>query len=77
VGDPGTDGRELVVIDIASRIDLLNHASQIVTAQSGNLLTPQFVFGARQALETARQHDIKIAVLPITSGWQTIRELAV
>ena len=45
-----------------SGIGVLNNTSQIVT-QSGNLLTPQFVFGARRALETARQYDIKIAVL--------------
>ena len=31
--------------------------------EAAEILTSQFVFGARQALETARQHDIKIAVL--------------
>jgi len=54
--------REAAEIRGGSGIDVLNNASQIVT-QSGNLLTRQFVFGARQALETARQHHIKIAVL--------------
>jgi uncharacterized protein YbbK (DUF523 family) len=54
--------REPAEIRGESGIDVLNNVSQIVT-QSGNLLTPQFVFGARQALETERQHDIRIAVL--------------
>lgn len=45
-----------------SGLDVLNGVADVVTQGESNL-TRQFVFGARQALEAARLHDIRIAVL--------------
>jgi len=41
---------------------VLNGGARVVTHDDRDL-TRQFVFGARQALEAARQHNIRIAVL--------------
>jgi uncharacterized protein YbbK (DUF523 family) len=42
-------------------LDVLNGMAQVVT-QNENNLTRQYVLGARQALEAARLHNIRIAV---------------